>query len=72
MNLLVISMTLTATASFGLGYMAALQNIPAQHVVTCPQVEGGVVMQTVNNQDGQICVYIPEKRVSGKTVRVTL
>lgn len=58
-----------AVIMFTLGYISGLASQKPQQ---CPQVQGGRVLQTINSKDGQMCVFIAEPRVSGKTVRVRL
>jgi len=66
----IIAWTVWTGFAFSLGYLAAYDASPPPAV--CPQVQGGVVLQTVDSKDGQVCVYIAEKKPNQKRVRVTL
>jgi len=66
----IIAWTAWTGFAFGLGYLAAYDASPPPAV--CPQVQGGTVLQTVDSKDGQVCVYIADKKPNQKRVRVTL
>jgi hypothetical protein len=65
----IIAFTCWTGFAFGLGYIAATDSTPP---AVCPQVQGGTVLQTIDSKDGQVCVYISDKKPNQKRVRVTL
>jgi len=54
-------------AAYSLGAASVKTDAP-----TCPRVEGGRVLQTMDSSEGQMCIYIADKTISQKKLKVRL